>query len=63
MDEDASKKSDEFWTQNRHDSLTHREKKIFKMIPYENITFWANSYDNDAKDNISQFIKYIFEID
>ncbi|MCC6372551.1 MAG: carboxypeptidase-like regulatory domain-containing protein [Bacteroidia bacterium] len=32
VDEDATKKSEEFWTANRHDSLTSREKKIFKMI-------------------------------
>lgn len=32
VDEDATKKSDEFWTANRHDSLTLRERKIFKMI-------------------------------
>jgi hypothetical protein len=32
VDEDATKKSDEFWNANRHDSLTQREKKIFKMI-------------------------------
>ena len=32
VDEDATKKSDEFWNENRHDSLTTREKKIFKMI-------------------------------
>lgn len=32
VDEDATKKSDEFWNENRHDSLTLREKKIFKMI-------------------------------
>lgn len=30
--EDATKKTDEFWNDNRHDSLTIREKKIFKMI-------------------------------
>jgi len=30
--EDATRKSDEFWNENRHDSLTVREKKIFKMI-------------------------------
>lgn len=32
VNEDATKKSDEFWNENRHDSLTLREKKIFKMI-------------------------------
>jgi hypothetical protein len=32
VDADALKKSDEFWNQNRHDSLTLREQKIFKMI-------------------------------
>ena len=32
VNEEALKKSDEFWAQNRHDSLTLREKKIFKMI-------------------------------
>ena len=32
VDEDATKKTDEFWSENRHDSLTLREKKIFKMI-------------------------------
>jgi hypothetical protein len=32
VEEEATKKSDEFWAQNRHDSLTQREKKIFKMI-------------------------------
>lgn len=30
--EDALKKSDAFWDEHRHDSLTQREKKIFKMI-------------------------------
>lgn len=28
----ATIRSDEFWDQNRHDSLTEREQKIFKMI-------------------------------
>ncbi len=32
VNDSATKKSDEFWAQNRHDSLTLREKKIFKMI-------------------------------
>ncbi len=32
VNEDAIKKSDEFWAENRHDSLTIREKKVFKMI-------------------------------
>ncbi|MDI1354138.1 MAG: DUF5686 family protein [bacterium] len=32
VDEGALNKSDEFWNENRHDSLTVREKKIFKMI-------------------------------
>jgi hypothetical protein len=32
VNEDATKKSDEFWSENRHDSLTLREKKVFKMI-------------------------------
>ncbi len=32
VDENATKKSDEFWAENRHDSLTLREKKVFKMI-------------------------------
>ncbi len=32
VDGEATKKSDEFWAENRHDSLTLREKKIFKMI-------------------------------
>jgi hypothetical protein len=32
VDEDALKKSDAFWAENRHDSLTLREQKIFKMI-------------------------------
>src|SRR5574343_104329 len=30
--DDATKQSDEFWQQNRHDSLTAREMKIYKMI-------------------------------
>jgi hypothetical protein len=30
--DDATKKTDEFWQQNRHDSLTARELKIYKMI-------------------------------
>jgi hypothetical protein len=30
--DDATKKTDEFWQQNRHDSLTMRELKIYKMI-------------------------------
>lgn len=30
--EDATNKSDEFWQQNRHDSLSAREMKIYKMI-------------------------------
>jgi hypothetical protein len=32
VEEEALRKSDEFWEANRHDSLTMREKKIFKMI-------------------------------
>jgi hypothetical protein len=32
VDEDALHRSDEFWSANRHDSLTQREKKVFKMI-------------------------------
>lgn len=32
VNEEALKKSDEFWIANRHDSLTLREQKIFKMI-------------------------------
>lgn len=32
VNEDATKKTDEFWMSNRHDSLTLRELKIFKMI-------------------------------
>lgn len=32
VEEDATKKSDEFWQQNRHDSLSTREMKIYKMI-------------------------------
>lgn len=32
VEEGATKKSDEFWAANRHDSLTQRELKIFKMI-------------------------------
>jgi hypothetical protein len=32
VEDSATKKSDDFWAQNRHDSLTLREKKIFKMI-------------------------------
>jgi hypothetical protein len=32
VDDSVSKRSDDFWAQNRHDSLTDREKKIFKMI-------------------------------
>ncbi len=32
VEEDAVKKSDQFWAENRHDSLTQRELKIFKMI-------------------------------
>lgn len=32
VENDATKKTDEFWLQNRHDSLTQREKKVFKMI-------------------------------
>lgn len=30
--DDATKKTDEFWQENRHDSLTAREMKIYKMI-------------------------------
>jgi len=30
--EDATKKSDEFWNQSRHDSLSLNEQKIYKMI-------------------------------
>lgn len=30
--DDANKQTDEFWQQNRHDSLTVREMKIYKMI-------------------------------
>jgi hypothetical protein len=32
VDDSALNKSDEFWAERRHDSLTTREKKIFKMI-------------------------------
>ena len=32
VQEGATTKSEDFWSQNRHDSLTEREKKIFKMI-------------------------------
>lgn len=32
VDENALNKSEEFWDLNRHDSLTMREKKVFKMI-------------------------------
>ena len=32
MVDSASKRSDEFWAKNRHDSLTVRERKIFKMM-------------------------------
>lgn len=32
VSDDATKQSDEFWQQNRHDSLTAREMKIYKMI-------------------------------
>ncbi|MGE0568691.1 MAG: DUF5686 family protein, partial [Bacteroidia bacterium] len=32
VNDDATNKSDEFWAENRHDSLSSRELKIFKMI-------------------------------
>lgn len=32
VEEGALNKSDEFWNERRHDSLTQREKKVFKMI-------------------------------
>ena len=32
VDEEATKKSDEFWNERRHDSLTVREKKIIKLV-------------------------------
>lgn len=32
VQDSAMHKSDEFWDQNRHDSLSQREKKIYKMI-------------------------------
>ena len=32
VNDDATKKSDEFWQKNRHDSLNMRELKIYKMI-------------------------------
>ncbi len=32
VEDGALKKTEEFWVQNRHDSLTLREQKIFKMI-------------------------------
>ena len=32
VQEDATKKSDEFWNQSRHDSLSANEQKIYKMI-------------------------------
>lgn len=32
VEDDATKKSDEFWAASRHDSLTAREQKIYKMI-------------------------------
>jgi hypothetical protein len=32
VQDSATKRSDEYWAQNRHDSLTQRELKVFKMI-------------------------------
>ncbi len=32
VEDDAGKKSDEFWNEHRHDSLSLREKKIIKMV-------------------------------
>jgi hypothetical protein len=32
VEDGAMKKSDDFWNQNRHDSLSEREKKIYHMI-------------------------------
>jgi hypothetical protein len=32
VNDDATKKTEEFWQENRHDSLTARELKIYKMI-------------------------------
>jgi hypothetical protein len=32
VEQEALRRSDEFWSDNRHDSLTVREQKIFKMI-------------------------------
>ncbi len=32
VEEEATKKSDEFWNEHRHDSLTIREKKIIKLV-------------------------------
>lgn len=32
VEDSAMKKSDAFWDQHRHDSLSYREKKIYKMI-------------------------------
>lgn len=32
VNDDATKKSDEYWQQNRHDTLNARELKIYKMI-------------------------------
>ena len=32
VEDSATGRSDDFWSKNRHDSLTERERKIFKMI-------------------------------
>ncbi len=32
IEDDATKKTDQYWQLNRHDSLTAREKKIYKMV-------------------------------
>lgn len=46
VDDSASLRTDDFWNQNRHDSLTAREQKIFKMIDtIQSLPIYSNWVD------------------
>ncbi len=46
VEDSVSSRSDDFWAQNRHDSLTARERKIFKMIDtIQSLPIYSNWVD------------------
>ena len=46
VEDDASKKTDEFWQQRRHDTLNAREKKIYKMVDtVQSLPIYKTWYD------------------